>query len=178
VLDKNWRLVLLCSRIVTFLDKLAEQFIRYISILIELLMAVLVGVVFVEVVMRYLFGRPISSVAELTQVLFPWMTFLAAIEITKNEEHLAITLLRYNLPKKLNRINLIFIKLIMIFFSYYMIESSIRISVASATIRLGVLRFLTKAHLYSSMTVAFTGIFAILIYQLLALIFVRRLEEP
>ena len=45
-------------------------FIRYVSILVELLMAILVGAVFIEIVMRYLFSRPISSVAELTQFYF------------------------------------------------------------------------------------------------------------
>jgi len=159
------------------LSKAGVWFIRYVSILVELLMAILVGAVFIEVVMRYLFSRPISSVAELTQVLFPWMTFLAAIEITKNNEHLAITILRDKLPKKLKRINLIFIRLIMIFFSYYMIKSSVEISMASITIRLGVLRFLTRAHLYSAMTAAFIGILVVLIYQILLLILDKESEE-
>ena len=57
------------------------------------MMVLLVGTVFVEVPMRYLFGRPISSVAELTQVLFRGWP-LATVEITRNDEHLAITILR------------------------------------------------------------------------------------
>lgn len=163
-------------RIVIFLDKLAERFTHYVGILVELMMALLVGTVFVEVLMRYLFGRPISSVAELTQVLFPWMAFLATVEITRNDEHLAITILRDKLPKTLKQVDLIFIKLVMIFFSYYMIKSSIQISIASATIRLGVLRSLTRAHLYSSMTISFVGVLVVLLYQTL-LILIKGLEE-
>lgn len=140
---------------VAFVDRIVSLLVRVFSVLGAVLMALLTIVVFTEVVSRYFFGLPIAFTGELTTVIFPWMTFLMAVEVTKNRDHISITYFRGLLPKKTQWLLRLFSMLVVLSFSVFMVVSSYRLSVASININLPVLRFMTKAHQYSSLTVSF-----------------------
>ena len=118
-------------------------------------MAALTLVVFTEVFSRYVFGLPIAFTGELTTVIFPWMVFLMAVEVTRNRDHISITYFRGLLPQRAQWWLRLLSLLVVLGFSVFMVISSYQLSVASMAIRLPVLRFMNKAHQYSSLTVSF-----------------------
>lgn len=152
----------------TMINQLFDKFIVAITFISNILMVILALVVFLEVMSRYVFKYPFVFTGELTQLLFPWLVFLGAIAVTKNEDHLSINYFRNRFSKKVQRIILIISKMIMIYFSFFMLISSFELSKAVMTQPLPVMR-ISKAWLYSSVTVAFIGITILLIYQIILL---------
>lgn len=142
--------------LVAFVDRCINVLVRAFSIVGAVLMALLTLVVFTEVISRYFFGLPIAFTGELTTVLFPWMVFLMAIEVTRNRDHLSITFFRGLLPERVQWVLRLFSMLVVLAFSVFMVISSYQLSVASVNINLPVLRFMTRAHQYSSLTVSFS----------------------
>lgn len=133
------------------------------------LMVLLTLVVFIEVFSRYIFNLPIKITGEMTQLIFPWLVFMTTIAVTRNDDHLALHYVRNKLPKIGQKIVVIITKLIMVYFSFFMLISSYQLSVAVINQPLPVLR-ISKAWLYSSVTVAFFGVTIILIYQIVMII--------
>lgn len=76
-----------------------NKFIKLVSVLCELIFAMLTFVVLWEVFNRYLFGRPFEWTAEITSLLFPWGVFLGAILVTKQDGHIAIRNFRDMMPQ-------------------------------------------------------------------------------
>ncbi|MDQ0252998.1 TRAP-type C4-dicarboxylate transport system permease small subunit [Evansella vedderi] len=140
------------------------------------LMALLTLVVFSEVLSRYVFNYPLVFSNELTQLLFPWTIFLGIIAVTKNEGHLSITFFRELLPKAMQKLAFIFSKLVMLYFSFYMLVSSYNLAQTVSNQVLPMLR-ISRAWLFYSVVVSFAAITIILIYQLV-LIFMNKLEPP
>lgn len=153
-----------------------QRFIKGVDIFSSIMLVLLTLVVFAEVLSRYVFDFPLVFSTELTNVLFPWMIFVAAISVTKNEDHLSINYFRELLPKAGQKIAFIFSKLVMLYFSTFMVISSYKIALAVAQQPLPMLR-ISKSWLYSSITVSFSAIIIILIYQLV-MIFMNKLEPP
>lgn len=153
-----------------------QRFIKGVDIFASAMLVLLTLVVFGEVLSRYVFNFPLVFSTELTNVFFPWMIFVAAISVTKKEDHLSINYFRELLPKRGQKIAFIFSKLVMLFFSVYMVISSYQIAIAVAKQPLPMLR-ISKAWLYASMTVSFSAIIIILIYQLVMII-MNKLEPP
>ncbi|EDL65401.1 transporter [Bacillus sp. SG-1] len=133
-------------------------------------------VVFGEVLSRYVFNFPLVFSTELTNLLFPWIIFITAISVTKNEDHLSINFLRDKMSRNGRKITFILTKLVMMFFSFYMVLSSYQIAKSVVNQPLPMLR-ISKAWLYSSVTVSFTLIFIILTYQLIMII-MNKMEAP
>jgi TRAP-type transport system small permease protein len=160
------------KRSVSFVDR----FINAVDILASIMMVILTLVVFAEVLCRYVFNYPLVYSNEVTKLLFPWVIFIAAISITKNEGHLSINFFRELLPKEGQKWAFVFSKLVMLYFSVYMLISSYKIAQAVSGQVLPMLR-ISKAWLYASITVSFTAIIIILIYQII-LIVLNKLEPP
>lgn len=153
-----------------------QRFIKGVDIFSSIMLVLLTLVVFAEVLSRYVFDFPLVFSTELTNVLFPWMIFVAAISVTKNEDHLSINYFRELLPKAGQKLAFIFSELVMLYFSTFMVISSYKIALAVAQQPLPMLR-ISKSWLYSSITVSFSAIIFILIYQLV-MIFMNKLEPP
>ena len=70
------------------LNRLLNQYCRCLEILISLALALMVVLVFGNVVMRYAFNSGITLSEELSRWLFVWVTFLGAIVAMKDGAHL------------------------------------------------------------------------------------------
>lgn len=155
---------------------LMDRFIKWVDVIASILLVLLTLVVFGEVVSRTVFNFPLVFSNELTQVLFPWMIFIAAISVTKNEGHLSINYFRELLPRASQRWAFLFSKLVMLYFSAYMMISSYQLATSVAKQSLPMLR-ISRAWLFNSLIVSFACITIILVYQII-LILMKRLDAP
>lgn len=80
------------------LDRFIGAYCRLLSWLMALALAVMVVLVFTNVVMRYAFSSGITLSEELSRWLFVWMTFLGAIVAMKDGAHLGSDTLVSRLP--------------------------------------------------------------------------------
>ena len=149
------------------IDRIIERLISLFSALGGGLMVLLTLVVFGEIVSRYFLGLPITFSSELTSVIFPWIVFLMAVEVTKRNDHIAITLFCNLGPPWLRRAMAIFAQGVMLFFSASLTYSSYLLCVASQHITLPVLTFMTKVYQYSAITVSFTLVSIVLLLRLI-----------
>ncbi|MGM8364811.1 TRAP transporter small permease [Virgibacillus sp. W0181] len=146
-----------------------DKFISIVRIITNILMALLTMIVSFEVISRYFLNTPVKQTSELAAIVFPWMAFLAAIIVTKDNGHFAVSYFRNFLPKKMQVVSIFITKLIMLYFSVYMIISSVQLFNISASQRLPVLQ-ISKAWLHYSITAAFIGITLVIVYQLYLMI--------
>ena len=76
-----------------------DRFCKLLDVLIALCLAVMVVMVFGNVVLRYIFNSGIAVSEELSRWLFVWMTFLGAIVALKEHGHLGTDMLVSRLPR-------------------------------------------------------------------------------
>ena len=79
-------------------QKFIDGFSKFLSIVIALFLAVMVVLVFGNVVMRYGFNSGITVSEELSRWLFVWLTFLGAIVALKDGAHLGSDTLVSRMP--------------------------------------------------------------------------------
>ena len=156
--------------------KIVNFSIKIVNIVTGILMVFLTLIVTIEVISRYFLNLPLAYTGEMTSLIFPWMIFLAAISVTKEEGHLSISYFRNLLPKSGQKIALIFAKLVMLYFSIAMIFSSYQLSQVVVNQKMPMLR-ISRSWLYDAGTVAFIGVSIILIYQIILLV-TNRMEPP
>lgn len=87
----------------TFIDRCC----RWINLLIALALAVMVVMVFGNVVLRYAFNSGIAISEEVSRWLFVWITFLGAIVAVKEHGHLGTDLALVRLPPMAQRVCLV-----------------------------------------------------------------------
>lgn len=75
------------------IEKLIDKYCQFISYLIAAALAVMVVLVFGNVVMRYAFNSGFSVSEELSRWLFVWLTFLGAIVALRDNGHLGTDML-------------------------------------------------------------------------------------
>lgn len=63
-----------------------------------------VGLIFVQVVMRYIFGNSLSWSEELARYLFVWQIWIGVSYAARNRTHLRITIIRDRLAPKTQKI--------------------------------------------------------------------------
>lgn len=80
------------------LDSTLRRYCRLLDVLIGLCLAVMVVLVFANVVLRYAFNSGITVSEELSRWLFVWMTFLGAIVALREGSHLGSDTLVSRLP--------------------------------------------------------------------------------
>lgn len=80
------------------LDAFIDRCCRCINVLIALALAVMVVMVFGNVVLRYGFNSGITVSEEISRWLFVWITFLGAIVAVREHGHLGTDLLIVKLP--------------------------------------------------------------------------------
>ncbi|WP_232324917.1 TRAP transporter small permease [Halobacillus mangrovi] len=157
------------------LDKITSRFVKLTEIIAILLMVLLTLVVFAEVLSRYVFNYPISFSTELTQLFFPWMIFLGTVAVTKNEDHLKITVLQEKMGRGVQLVMQIFGKAVMLIFSIYMVYASYLLAQAVRMQPLPMLQ-ISKSWLYISVTVSFTFVAILLVLQIILLITRKNVE--
>ena len=76
-----------------------DRFCKLLDVLIAFCLALMVLMVFGNVVLRYIFNSGIAVSEELSRWLFVWMTFLGAIVALKEHGHLGTDMLVSRLPR-------------------------------------------------------------------------------
>jgi len=152
-------------KVLKSLEKVTDGVCKGLTAISAVALALLTIDVFVQVVVRSL-GMPMSVSVEITQILFPWVVCLAMIPIARHKGNSQLTLFLDKFPAGLRHVTEIFISIIMIIFAVAMIISSAQLA---WTLRTDVLQLTncSKLILYGSMTVGFTGVTIVLIFNLI-----------
>ena len=107
------------------LHRLIEGFCRLIEILIAAFLAVMVVMVFGNVVLRYAFNSGIIASEEVSRWLFLWVTFLGAILALKEHGHLGTDALISRLPVLGKRICLVLGHLLMLYATWLVFSGAL-----------------------------------------------------
>jgi TRAP-type C4-dicarboxylate transport system permease small subunit len=107
------------------LTALIDRSCRWINVLIALALAVMLLLVFGNVVLRYVFNSGISVSEELSRWLFVWITFLGAIVAVKDHGHLGTDMLLTRLPPFARRICLVVSHVLMLFCTWLLFSGAL-----------------------------------------------------
>ena len=107
------------------LHRLIEGFCRLIEILIAAFLAVMVVMVFGNVVLRYVFNSGIIASEEVSRWLFLWVTFLGAIVALKEHGHLGTDALISRLPVLGKKICLVLGHLLMLYATWLVFSGAL-----------------------------------------------------
>ena len=142
---------------------------RGIEALIAFMLAVMVVLVFGNVVLRYGFNSGITVSEEVSRWLFIWMTFLGAVVALKEHGHLGVDMVVQRLPKAGKKTCLAIGHIVMLYIVWLLFQGS----VAQARINWDVTAPTTGA----SMAIVYTSgiVFAVLAAFILALDLFRLL---
>jgi len=92
--------------------------------LIALFLAVMVVLVFGNVVLRYAFNSGITISEELARWLFVWLTFLGSIVVVREHGHLGVDSLVKRLPKAGKRACLVASQVLMLYVTWLLLTGS------------------------------------------------------
>ncbi len=107
------------------IQKLLDQYCRLLSWLIAASLAVMVVLVFTNVVLRYAFNSGITVSEELSRWLFVWLTFLGAIVALNNRAHLGTDTLVSRLSIRGKKICLGLGHLLMLFICWLIFQGAV-----------------------------------------------------
>src|SRR5256885_5711439 len=116
------------------MERAIEGFCRLIEIVIAAFLALMVVMVFGNVVLRYAFNSGIVVSEELSRWLFLWVTFLGAIVALKERAHLGSDFLVSRLPVAGKKICLVLGHLLMLYATWLLFSGAL----AQARINLNV----------------------------------------
>lgn len=103
-------------------DKLIDQACRLFSLLMVVCLALMVVMVFGNVVLRYGFNSGITVSEELSRWLFVWMTFLGAVVALRRHAHLGTDALVSRLPLAGKKICLGLTHVLMLYLCWLMLS--------------------------------------------------------
>lgn len=106
------------------MSRIFSWYCRSLEGLMALMLAIMVLMVFGNVVLRYGFNSGISVSDELSRWLFVWMTFLGAIVAVREHAHLGTDMLIAKLPTWAKRLCLIASHILMIYASWLLLTGS------------------------------------------------------
>lgn len=104
---------------------LLDRFCWLLDALMALLLAIMVVLVFGNVVLRYAFDSGITVSEEMSRWLFVWMTFLGAVVAIKERGHLGTDMLVSRLPRAGKKACLMAGHLMMIYVSWLLFQGSL-----------------------------------------------------
>jgi TRAP-type C4-dicarboxylate transport system permease small subunit len=107
------------------LTRIIDGYCRLLDALIAAALAVMVVLVFGNVVLRYGFNSGITVSEEVSRWLFLWMTFLGAIVALKEHAHLGTDTLVSRLPRIGKRVCLIASQLLMLYITWLIFQGSL-----------------------------------------------------
>lgn len=106
------------------LNTLIDRYCQFINLLIALALAVMVVLVFGNVVLRYAFNSGIAISEELSRWLFVWVTFLGAVTAIKEHAHLGTDMLVSRLPVWGKKVCLVLGHLLMLYVTWLFFDGS------------------------------------------------------
>ncbi|MDR7149402.1 TRAP-type C4-dicarboxylate transport system permease small subunit [Hydrogenophaga palleronii] len=107
------------------LNALIDRCCRWINLFIAVALAVMVVMVFGNVVLRYGFNSGISVSEEISRWLFVWITFLGAIVAVKENGHLGTDIFLMKLPPNGQRLCLVVSHGLMLFCTWLLFSGAL-----------------------------------------------------
>lgn len=107
------------------MTRLIEVYCRLLNGVIALFLAIMVVLVFGNVVLRYGFNSGITVSEEVSRWLFVWLTFLGAIVALKEHAHLGTDMLVSRLPVAGKKVCLVIGQLLMLFIAWLVFKGSL-----------------------------------------------------
>jgi TRAP-type C4-dicarboxylate transport system permease small subunit len=107
------------------LQKMVDRYCKLLSFVMVACLALMVVLVFGNVVLRYGFNSGLSISEEVSRWLFIWVTFLGAIVALRERSHLGSDMLVSRLPVIGKKICLVFGQLLMLFLTWLMFQGSL-----------------------------------------------------
>lgn len=107
------------------LNRLINRYCKMLSILMVICLALMVIMVFGNVVLRYGFNSGITESEELSRWLFVWVIFMGAIVAVRERAHMGTDLLIAMLPKPLQQASLFIGHVLMLFVTWLMFKGSL-----------------------------------------------------
>jgi TRAP-type C4-dicarboxylate transport system permease small subunit len=106
------------------MQMIVEGYFKLLKVLIALFLAIMVVLVFGNVVLRYGFNSGITVSEEVSRWLFVWLTFLGAIVAFASTGHLGVDMLVRRLPNLGKRTCLIVSQLLMLYATWLLLQGS------------------------------------------------------
>ena len=147
------------------LDKFLDLYCSLLGKIIAILLALMVVLVFGNVVLRYGFNSGITVSEELSRWLFVWLTFLGAIVAMKDGAHLGSDTLVSRLPTAGKKLFLIIGHALMLFVCWLLFKGSYEQSVINWETTSAVMEA-SMAFFYGCGMVAAVSIALILLHKL------------
>jgi TRAP-type transport system small permease protein len=107
------------------MQKMIDGYCRLLEVLIALALAVMVVLVFGNVVLRYAFNSGITVSEEVSRWLFVWLTFLGAIVALKEHGHLGSDMLVSRLPTGGKKLLLVVGHVLMLYITWLLFTGSL-----------------------------------------------------
>ena len=105
-------------------DRLLRGYTRALDLLSALCLAVMVVLVFGNVVLRYALNSGITVSEELSRWLFVWLTFMGAVVALRDHGHLGTDVLVARLPVAGKKLCLVLAQLAMLYVSWLLLTGS------------------------------------------------------
>ena len=102
-----------------------DLYCRFLEVLIAILLAIMVVLVFGNVVLRYVFNSGITISEEMSRWAFVWLTFLGAIVALKEHQHLGSDMLVSRLGITGKKVCLIASQILMLFITWLIFKGSL-----------------------------------------------------
>lgn len=106
------------------MNRFLDGYCRVLDALIAIALAIMVVLVFGNVVLRYAFNSGITVSEELSRWLFVWLTFLGAIVAIKEHGHLGTDMLVSRLGKTGKKVCLVLSQLAMLYVTWLLLQGS------------------------------------------------------
>jgi TRAP-type C4-dicarboxylate transport system permease small subunit len=139
------------------LNRLLDRYCRFLEVLISLALAVMVVLVFGNVVMRYAFNSGITLSEELSRWLFVWVTFLGAVVAMKEGAHLGSDTLVSKLPVRWQKVFLVIGHGLMLFICWLLFKGSLDQTIINWTTTSAVMEVSMGIFYASGMVLAVSG---------------------
>ena len=107
------------------MSRIVEGYFTLLKALIALFLAIMVVLVFSNVVLRYAFNSGITVSEEVSRWLFVWLTFLGAIVAMREHGHLGVDSLVKRLPTWGKRACLLTSQVLMLFVTWLLLTGSV-----------------------------------------------------
>jgi TRAP-type C4-dicarboxylate transport system permease small subunit len=106
------------------MSRVVDGYFSLLKVLIALFLAIMVVLVFGNVVLRYAFNSGITVSEEVSRWLFVWLTFLGAIVAMREHAHLGVDTLVKRLPTSGKKICLVVSQLLMLYATWLLLVGS------------------------------------------------------
>ena len=104
---------------------IVEGYFKLLKVLIALFLAIMVVLVFGNVVLRYAFNSGITVSEEVSRWLFVWLTFLGAIVALREHGHLGVDVLVRRLPNAGKKVCLIVSQILMLYVTWLLLAGQL-----------------------------------------------------